>query len=42
VAAGIDCAVVDNDFTRPQDFSRATYRIETLSELKDIVFQGGV
>jgi HAD superfamily hydrolase (TIGR01509 family) len=42
VAAGIDCAVVDNDFTRPQDFSRATYRIETLSELKDIVFQGSV
>jgi HAD superfamily hydrolase (TIGR01509 family) len=42
VAAGIDCAVVDNDFTRPQDFSRATHRIETLSELKDIVFQGSV
>jgi HAD superfamily hydrolase (TIGR01509 family) len=37
VAAGIDCAVVHNDFTRDQDFSRASYRIETLAELKDIV-----
>ena len=38
VAAGIDCAVVHNDFTQSQDFSRATYRIDTLSELKDIIF----
>lgn len=37
VAAGIDCAVVYNDFTKTQDFSRADYRIQTLSELKDIV-----
>ena len=37
VAAGIDCAIVYNDFTRTGDFSRATYRIETLIELKDIV-----
>ena len=37
VAAGIDCAVVHNDFTRAQDFSRASYRIETLIELKDII-----
>lgn len=37
VAAGIDCAVVDNDFTRTQDFSRATYRIHALRELKDII-----
>jgi HAD superfamily hydrolase (TIGR01509 family) len=37
VAAGIDCAVVDNDFTKAQDFSQARYRIHTLSELKDIV-----
>jgi HAD superfamily hydrolase (TIGR01509 family) len=37
VAAGIDCAVVHNDFTRGQDFSRATYRIDTLGELTDIV-----
>jgi HAD superfamily hydrolase (TIGR01509 family) len=39
VAAGIDCAVVHNDFTRQQDFSAATHRIETLSELKDIVLR---
>ncbi|MFC1438904.1 HAD-IA family hydrolase [Streptacidiphilus sp. N1-10] len=37
VAAGIDCAVVHNDFTRTHDFSRATHRIETLRELKDII-----
>ena len=37
VAAGIDCAVVHNDFTQSQDFSQASYRIDTLIELKDIV-----
>ena len=37
VAAGIDCAIVYNDFTRTHDFSRATYRIESLIELKDII-----
>ena len=37
VAAGIDCAVVHNDFTKSQDFSRARYRIRTLAELKDII-----
>lgn len=37
VAAGIECAVVYNDFTKTQDFSRADYRIQKLSELKDIV-----
>ncbi|EGD41242.1 HAD-superfamily hydrolase, subfamily IA [Nocardioidaceae bacterium Broad-1] len=37
VAAGIDCVVVHNDFTGTQDFSRATYRIDTLGELKHIV-----
>jgi HAD superfamily hydrolase (TIGR01509 family) len=37
VAAGIDCAVVHNDFTQAQDFSGAGYRIRTLGELKDIV-----
>jgi HAD superfamily hydrolase (TIGR01509 family) len=39
VAAGIDCAVVYNDFTKTQDFSRADYRIQKLSELKDIVLE---
>jgi HAD superfamily hydrolase (TIGR01509 family) len=37
VAAGIDCAVVANDFTKGQDFARATYRIDSLRELKDII-----
>jgi beta-phosphoglucomutase-like phosphatase (HAD superfamily) len=37
VAAGIECAVVKNDFTEAQDFSRARYRIGDLGELKDIV-----
>jgi HAD superfamily hydrolase (TIGR01509 family) len=37
VAAGIDCAIVHNEFTKAHDFSRATYRIETLIELKDII-----
>lgn len=37
VAAGIDCAVVHNAFTKGQDFSQARHRIGTLSELKDIV-----
>jgi len=37
VAAGIDCAVVHDEFTATQDFSAARYRISTLAELKDIV-----
>lgn len=37
VAAGIECVVVDNDFTKAQDFSLASYRINRLSELKDII-----
>jgi hypothetical protein len=37
VAAGIDCAIVHNDFTKTQDFSQASYRIQTLIDLKDIV-----
>jgi HAD superfamily hydrolase (TIGR01509 family) len=37
VAAGIDCAVVYNEFTKSHDFAQAAFRIETLAELKDIV-----
>jgi len=37
VAAGIDCAIVYNDFTKSHDFSQASYRIETLIELKNII-----
>jgi HAD superfamily hydrolase (TIGR01509 family) len=39
VAAGIECAIVYNDFTKTQDFSQASYRIETLAELKDIIIR---
>ena len=37
VAAGIDCVVVESEFVRGQDFSTATYRIETLAELPDLL-----
>lgn len=37
VAAGIDCAIVYNEFAKTNDFSQATYRIEALHELVDIV-----
>jgi HAD superfamily hydrolase (TIGR01509 family) len=37
VAAGIECVIVHNDFARADDFSQASYRIETLNELKDII-----
>lgn len=37
VAAGIDCAVVHNDFTKTQDFSDATHRIDTLDGLRRLV-----
>ncbi|MEU6721243.1 HAD family phosphatase [Nonomuraea sp. NPDC046802] len=41
VAAGIDCAVVCSDFTKSHDFAQATYRIETLAELKDVILNAG-
>ncbi|MDT0186140.1 HAD-IA family hydrolase [Microbacterium sp. ARD31] len=37
VAAGIDCVVVHHAFTASQDFSAATHRIGSLSELKSLV-----
>ena len=37
VAAGIDCAVVHNDFTASHDFSQARYRVDRLAELTDII-----
>lgn len=37
VAAGIDCAVVHNEFTKTNDFSQASYRIDSLGELKEIL-----
>jgi HAD superfamily hydrolase (TIGR01509 family) len=40
VAAGIDCAIVYNDFTSAHDFSGVNYRIGVLAELKDIILNG--
>jgi HAD superfamily hydrolase (TIGR01509 family) len=37
VAAGIDCVIVYNAFTKGHDFSQASHRIDTLIELKDII-----
>jgi len=37
VAAGIDCVIVYNDFMKAHDFSQASYRIDTLIGLKDII-----
>lgn len=37
VAAGIDCVVVDNAFTRSQDFALARHRITHLGELRQLV-----
>jgi HAD superfamily hydrolase (TIGR01509 family) len=37
VAAGIDCAVVDNAFTRNHDFSGAKYQLKELGELPAIL-----
>lgn len=39
VAAGIECAIVYNEFAKGQDFSRASYRIDTLGELKKIILK---
>lgn len=39
VAAGIECAVVHNDFTRTQDFSLASHRVDSLMEVLQIVSQ---
>ena len=35
--AGIECVIVKNEFTITQDFSKATYFINTLEELKTIL-----
>ncbi|MBU1659136.1 HAD family phosphatase [bacterium] len=37
VSAGIECAVVYNHFTASHDLSAATYRIQTLHELKGLL-----
>lgn len=37
VAAGIDCVVVANDFVRGQDFSAATWWIDSLEELPELL-----
>jgi len=42
VAAGIDCVIVANEFTKAHDFSQASYRIDALVELKDIIVNSGI
>ncbi|MFT4613876.1 MAG: HAD superfamily hydrolase (TIGR01509 family) [Bacteroidia bacterium] len=37
VAAGIDCAVVYNEFTASQDFCAATFHVQSLAELPGIL-----
>ena len=37
VAAGIECAVVQNEFAKTHDFSKATYRIGSLQELRALL-----
>ncbi|WP_155370972.1 HAD family hydrolase [Catellatospora vulcania] len=39
VAAGVDCVIVHNEFTKAQDFSQARYRVEALRELQDIILE---
>ncbi len=41
VAAGIDCAIIHNEFTKSHDFSNARYRIKDLLGLKEIVLASG-
>jgi HAD superfamily hydrolase (TIGR01509 family) len=33
VNAGIECIIIDNEFTRTHDFSQASYKIQTIKEL---------
>ncbi len=40
-AAGIDCAMVHNDFTASHDFSGAKFFLKSLQELPDLLRQSG-
>ena len=35
--AGIECVIVHNEFTKTHDFSKATYRINNLQELENLL-----
>jgi len=37
VNAGIECVIVHNEFTRTHDFSKADYKIKTISELQKLL-----
>lgn len=37
IGAGIDCAIVHNEFTKSHDFSKATHRINHLNELPQLL-----
>ncbi len=36
-SAGIECVIVHNEFTKTHDFSKATYKIEKLSDLIELL-----
>jgi HAD superfamily hydrolase (TIGR01509 family) len=38
INANIDCVIVKNEFTKTQDFSKATYKINTIAELEDCLY----
>ena len=40
LAAGLDCAIVDNAFTRSQDFSGSRYRLQSIREVPDLLSPG--
>ena len=37
VNANIECIIVDNEFTRTHDFSKASYKIQTIKELPQLL-----
>ena len=41
IAAGIDCAVVYNEFTASHDFTGARHRLNTIDELSGIIDEHG-
>jgi len=40
LAAGIDCAIVHNDFTASHDFTGARYHLDSIAELTDLLSDG--
>jgi beta-phosphoglucomutase-like phosphatase (HAD superfamily) len=38
VAAGIDCIIIENEFTRSHDFSKAAQVLKSISELPNLFY----